>query len=914
MMRACPAVMTPLLLGLLLIPTIAIAQTPRVWGFADLHTHPASHLGFGADGSGNNGIIWGKPGMDFASGNNTFSTDMPPCLNTHTVWFPNPLAGGGVLFFLDALPTLPVPTASFHGAPGDYIQLESQRIVLSELDSQTPQGHHEHGAPGFQDWPSSLVVEHEQMHVTAIHRAYLGGLRLVFAAATDNQLLTALWSKTGFNVDSQVPNPDPNFDYNSAIEQLAFIQSFVAANSSWMQIVESPAEARQAINSNKLAVVLSLEMDALTPNQIQTLVYSFGVRHVIPIHLANSPFGGSAVYNDLWNTNSWFLNNHQFFQVDFDPTITFRLGRPQELHSALGALIPTPISDDAYKALGYDAQSSGHKNHLGIADPDAFLGLMQAGILIDVAHMSEKSVDMALTQAEIYGYPLMDSHTGIRDPNKPASENERSLLPAHATRIGNLGGVIGLGMAWDPNATDPIADFSTAYQRTSQFLGGRGVALGTDANGLQPLFASTKNPLTDYQHNVAGKFNPPAGVATPDLGHYQLGTRTYDIHNDGMANYGMLPDFLEALMEYEQQSSLKSAPSVAGLYGSAEDVIKMWEKSVSASANAVPPRAVCQQPNYSQCVTSADNNFTACKKDWDGPTTHATVCSATLSNALTACFNQLCQVPKPSQLAVTERVFPSVDTGRFTLSIDGSVQLANVGDQANTGFVTVKVGANVASEGGANGTDPGAYVVQFGGDCAPSDTSLGRLARPVSVGVGQQKTCSIANLGFPSLTFAFVNQATKPGVFNILLDQALVASSTNVNGLAMRVKTLTAANHSISIAPANSSTNMSNYGFRFSRDCSAVSSSATNGIVNLNPGDEKQCSITVLDAGQGGCPLGQKSCGNASGLKGDPPVCVQSNASCNSLCPPSKSGAQGVLCDLTPAGKPVCAYPPAVCP
>ena len=910
-MRISPALLISLLV-LSGIPRAASAQTTPVWGFADLHTHPASHLGFGADASGNNGLIWGKPGNDLASGATTFSTDMPPCLNLHNVLFPDPLLGGGVLFFLDALPTLPVPIQSFHGAPGDYIQLETQRQVISKIDAMVSQPHHEHGAPGFQDWPSAQVVEHQQMHVTGLHRAYLGGLRLMFAAATDNQLLYTLWLKTGFNVDSQVPNPDPSFDYNSAVQQLNFIKSFVAANNTWMQIVKTPKEARDAINANKLAVVLSLELDSLTPNQILTLVNGNDVRHVIPTHLANGAFGGSAMYNDLWNTNTWFLNNHQFFRVDFDPNISFRLGRPQSLMSALGALMPTAISDDEYKALGYEAQSGGHKNQAGITDPNAFLSLMQAGIMVDVAHMSEKSIDMALTQAETYGFPLMDSHTGIRDPQHPKSLNERSLLPAQATRIGNLGGVIGLGVALDPDSTDPIADFSKAYQTAWQLLGGRGVALGTDANGLQPFISFTKNPLQDYTHNVAAKFNPPAGVATPDLGQYQLGTKTFDIHQDGFANYGMLPDFLEGLMEYEQQS-LKSTPTGSGLYLSAEHVIEMWEKAIATSANAIPPRAVCQQPNYSQCITTADNNFAICKKDWDGPTTHATACALTLDNALTACFNQFCQTPKPSQLAVTERVFPPGDTGRFVLSIDGTVEEANVGDQANTGFVTVKMGVNSASEGGANGTDMGNYVVQFGGDCSPNDTSLGRLARPVTVGIGQQKTCTITNLGFPSLSFAFADQSTKPGLFSILVDQTQAATSATLNGFVMQLKPLAPSTHSISVTSANSGTNMNNYSIKFARDCTAVSSNSPNATLSLNPGDAKQCMLTVLNAGQGGCPAGQKSCGNASGLPGDPPVCVDSGSSCNSLCPP-KNGKTGVLCDLTPKGAPVCAYPPAACP
>jgi hypothetical protein len=41
----------------------------KAWGFADLHTHPATHLAFGADSNGNNGLFWGKPASTDANGN-----------------------------------------------------------------------------------------------------------------------------------------------------------------------------------------------------------------------------------------------------------------------------------------------------------------------------------------------------------------------------------------------------------------------------------------------------------------------------------------------------------------------------------------------------------------------------------------------------------------------------------------------------------------------------------------------------------------------------------------------------------------------------------------------------------------------------------------------------------------------------
>jgi hypothetical protein len=287
-----------------------------------------------------------------------------------------------------------------------------------------------------------------------------------------------------------------------------------------------------------------------------------------------------------------------------------------------------------------------------------------------------------------------------------------------------------------------------------------------------------------------------------------------------------------------------------------------------------------------------------------------------LQNALNACFNQLCQTPKPTQLAVTARVIPPppVDNGRFKLLIDGNVELSNASDQANTGFVTVKLGANTAGEAVESGTNIADYVVQFGGDCSPTDTTLGPLTRPVNMSVGQQKTCAVTNLGFPSVTFTVTNKATKGGNFNILVDGAVVASNANMNGLTTRVKTLSSSTHSISFSPADASTVLSNYAFTFGRDCVSTGSGSPNGAITTTAGDQKQCVMFILDPGQGGCPPGQRSCGNASGLPGDPPVCVDSGNSCNALCPVNSKGVHGVFCDVNAKGKPICVYPPASCP
>ena len=57
------------------------AANAGVWGFADLHVHPATHFAFGADASGNNGPFWGKPGGRLEDANQSLPEDLKACAN-----------------------------------------------------------------------------------------------------------------------------------------------------------------------------------------------------------------------------------------------------------------------------------------------------------------------------------------------------------------------------------------------------------------------------------------------------------------------------------------------------------------------------------------------------------------------------------------------------------------------------------------------------------------------------------------------------------------------------------------------------------------------------------------------------------------------------------------------------------------
>lgn len=409
---------------------------PPVWGFADLHAHPGAHLAFGAE-NGRWGILFGQPGKDLPSAAASWSTDLAACpADVHVA-----------------------------GPDLDPARHATRAAVITGLGQV---GKHPHGANGestYQAWPHAMSTLHQQMHVTMLRRAYDGGLRLLFASVTDNQTLSMVWH-VGFNVFGNNPQADPTFDRTRVFEQLQWLREYAQANADWMEIADSPARAREIIGAGKLAVVLSLEMDQLRATDVLEF-QKLGVRHVIPIHLVDNSFGGAAVYQDLFNTSNRFLTGG-FFQVEASSTTLFRLGWPAELAGGewLGKVATHLIPRADFCALGYEPCADlplgtavgfewGHRNARGLGPPEFLKSLMRAGMMVDVAHMSEKSTEDALALGEELHYPLMNSHTALRDTlpldavggpkHKKRVTSERDMTYDHARRLAAIGGVMGLG-------------------------------------------------------------------------------------------------------------------------------------------------------------------------------------------------------------------------------------------------------------------------------------------------------------------------------------------------------------------------------------------------------------------------------------------------------------------------------------
>jgi hypothetical protein len=183
------------------------------------------------------------------------------------------------------------------------------------------------------------------------------------------------------------------------------------------------------------------------------------------------------------------------------------------------------------------------------------------------------------------------------------------------------------------------------------------------------------------------------------------------------------------------------------------------------------------------------------------------------------------------RLTVNKQLVPSNDPGLFNLEIDGSTAGTggNVGDGGTTGAVELGLGAHTVGETAGTGTSMGDYFTPaIGGDCAANGT--------ITLGPGDDKTCTITNTKQPTLTVAkVVVPSTDAGKFNLKIDSGTAFACAGDGDSAAQQVSLGA--HTVS-ETACSGTNLSNYTRTFSGDCDS------SGNVTVTAGQNKICTIT----------------------------------------------------------------------
>ena len=464
------------------------ANTPKpepqtVWGYADYHAHPMTYLAFGGINTKKDGrqVLWGNPGGnydDYCNDPLLVSSDIGHCIRGH---------GGGYLAeeFINEAQILP-----------NILDFDIWKFLFP---------HKRSGGPDFKNFPARLMGAHQQMHITQIHRNYLGGLRLMVALTTDNAGPEYI---TGKVVDGHVPLVK---EQDSMEAQIAGIMQMAKLNSKWMEIADTPAKARDIILRNKLAVVPGVEMDQLgtygyasAKEEIDHL-WSIGVRAVVPIHAVNNLLGGPAIFVSAYNTLNDLLFRGKidattkelkhitptFYEIqedkcENDPVdcVMYKLAALQ-----LRVGIEKTIFSDFHPAPWIPLRPvpeyvthGGHKNKLGLLPfgKQYIRLLIEKGMILDTAHMSDQSVAdtfgvigdwLRRTHPDcaplVYGknpqpcddvtYPAIISHAhfrtqAIHDPLEPIADflpREYDITDTNLAMLGRVGGVVGPFVAED---------------------------------------------------------------------------------------------------------------------------------------------------------------------------------------------------------------------------------------------------------------------------------------------------------------------------------------------------------------------------------------------------------------------------------------------------------------------------------
>lgn len=586
-----PLPIAPVPVAVPLLPPLPAPYT-GLTGWVDLHAHPMTNLAFGGK------LIHG--GLDIGSllpadtscNHWIRASSMPQALSddrpSHGGWDFNFQCG-------DALRPLVIMG----------LQEGNEGALVTAGPGNGPA----RGFPDFNQWPKWNDITHQKMWWEWLRRARDGGQRVMVALATNNRSL-------GDAVSG--PGDGPTDDKASADLQLTEIKNFVARHSDFMEVALSAADIKRIAQANKIAIVLGIEIDnignfnaipnpprdqilpQLIPAEVQRL-YNEGVRYVFPVHVSDNLFGGTAIYQDTFNTANYRETGH-FWIIEcadkadginhqYKPTDDLALAAAGFVKLGLDPFRkpgPPPVCPPA----GQPLKGIGHRNALGLSSAGVTLikELMKRGMIIDIDHMSQKSADATLTIAENVssaGYPLTSGHTGIRGVGGADAENSRS--PLQLQRLSRLHGMFGLG-------TDGVHAYQWAqfYQQAMEKMGynnpkvnatyqNGAVAFGTDLNGL------VKGPRPGGPQNrvVYDASFPQSGVTGSP--------KTWNYNSEGVAHYGMLPDFLRDVHTAPANNDMNEQGVRMGVTGadlvdnhlfrSADYFWHMWEQCEAQRVN-----------------------------------------------------------------------------------------------------------------------------------------------------------------------------------------------------------------------------------------------------------------------------------------------------------------------------------------
>ena len=433
------------------------------------------------------------------------------------------------------------------------------------------------GWPTFEGWPKPDSLTHETTYWRWLERAWRGGLRLMVNDLVDNRALCELYPIDDGTECGDMPNVRDQAADMVALQDYIDAQ-FGGPGKGFFRLVRTPEEAREVINDGKLAVVLGVEVSEILgcgreegdplcdEDQIDAgldELVELGVVSAFPVHKFDNALGGTAydggVQGILVNAGNahvtgewWDPDTCAPDAAEADNTVVSPAGTidvfAEEVANIFGDDV-RPILEGELPTYPPDP----HCNPRGLTDLGRYMidGMIERDMIVETDHLSVRGRAEALDLLEERGYPGVITSHSWGDATSQA-------------RIVALGGLVAPYAGTLPGFVDTWRGIKAEASPDVHF----GLGYGSDNNGLgaQPRArdASAGDPV-EYPYVTFD------GGTVMD--QQVSGERTFDINVDGVAHYGLFPDWIEDIR------GLAGDEMVEDMAQGAEAYLQLWERA-----------------------------------------------------------------------------------------------------------------------------------------------------------------------------------------------------------------------------------------------------------------------------------------------------------------------------------------------
>ncbi|MDX2072605.1 MAG: membrane dipeptidase [Haliscomenobacter sp.] len=331
------------------------------------------------------------------------------------------------------------------------------------------------------------------------------------------------------------------------VEQIEYVNEFIKSHSDQFALAKTPQEVRDLVaNTNKTIVIHSIEGGRRLINSQEDADFwaSQGVAYITLVHLLDDENGASAITPGL-------------------------MTRLMNLKGGLRKEKNRRLSEHGKNAIQY---------------------LANAGVMIDLTHMSELTRQDALDYMIQHHIPPITTH----DAFKPIQNNSRGISPADIIRIYQHNGFVALplsGRAIKPykslapyqNLLDSLSqvdcycegsvdDYKITYQAVKQFIENNVARIAQDSSLV--FEALDDSQKVKYSIGFQTDFNGWLSHNRPRYGKegcYEMAEdRTYeDIETKGLAHPGLLNEHWNLL--------LREGVDLEPIKRSSEKFLQLWQ-------------------------------------------------------------------------------------------------------------------------------------------------------------------------------------------------------------------------------------------------------------------------------------------------------------------------------------------------